>query len=627
LLAPAFGSIITGSMRTFFSLLAAVLSSAGLAAGSASASAASEDRVPNILLIVTDDQRAEGTLEVMPKTRYWFEHGGTRFTNAFSTTPLCCPGRASLFSGRYAHNHGVLTNGEFPVVSALDQRSTLQRYLKQAGYRTALIGKYFYSWNLSLPPPYVDEWTLFRAGYNDALFSVNGQGQRVPYSTDFISERSVQFLQQTEANDQQPWFLHIGTHAPHLSPQPEPAYVQAPVPAWSGDPGVHEADRTDKAPWVASYNPPYGDMFQGVQSIRERQLRTLMSVDDLVGTVFETLTAMGEEQNTIALFLSDNGFMWGDHSLGAEKRFPYTPSVKIPLMIRWPGHIAPATTDARLVANMDVAPTILGAAGLSLDPKFRLDGRSLLAPHSRDRLLLEYWRSPDGGPPPWASIRTPTQQYIEWYSDEGGSVTFQEFYDLAADPWQLQNLLADADPGNDPDVGTFSAMLASARSCGGRLCSPAASVSANAHDPHDVGGRLDLARLRYRRFDVGAPLKIRIETRRGWPPDLLRGGKNRIAVQIDTDGDPEPEYRVRIVLGGERLRGWLLGPDGKTTTLRVRRPNGRTLTFRIPGSSRANPAPGGGIRLRAKAIFFGLGSKCAGGCVDRLPDAGFGSSV
>lgn len=586
------------------------------------------DRRPNILLIVTDDQRAEGTLDVMPKTRYWFEQGGTRFSNAFATTPLCCPGRASLFSGRYAHNHGVRTNGEFRVVSELDQRSTIQRYLQEAGYRTALMGKFFYSWNLSLSPPFVDDWALFRAGYKDVFFRVNGQGQRVPYSTDFISERSVDFLQKAEEDDRQPWFLYIGTHAPHLSPQPAPAYELAAVPPWSGDPAVLEADRTDKAPWVATYNPPYGDVLAGVQSIRERQLRTLMSVDDLVGDVFETVEVLGEGQNTIAVFLSDNGYMWGDHSLGAEKRFPYTPSVQIPLFIRWPGHVSAGAIDTRLAANVDVAPTVLGAARLSVDPKFRLDGRSLLAPQTRERLLLEYWRSPDGGPPPWASIRTGTFQYIEWYSDEGGTVTFREFYDLPSDPWQLQNLLADADPANDPDVAALSAQLAADRTCSGKPCSPAGAVSAEAFDGNDVRGRLDLARLAYRRLDAGKPLKVRVETQRGWRKSILQKARSsRLLVQVDLDGDSRPDYRIRIVLAGERLRAWIIGPGGRIASLRVRRPNPRTVTFTVPGRSRANPDPGGGITLRARSVFFQPNSTCDPACVDRLPDAGFGSQV
>jgi arylsulfatase A-like enzyme len=586
---------------------------------------AEKDRPPNILLIVTDDQRAEGTLDVMPKTRYWFEQGGTRFSNGFATTTLCCPGRGSIFTGRYAHNHGIRTNGGWDVIQQLDQSSTLQRYLQQAGYRTALFGKYFYSWNLSVPPPYVDDWALFRGGYQNSFFNVNGTGQRVPYSTDFISERAVQFLQDTEAQDQEPWFLFVGTQAPHLVPQPEAGYALAPVPPWAGDPAVFEVDRTDKPPWVGAYNPSYGDTFPDVLGIRQQQLRTLMSVDDLVGTTFDTLTALGEDQDTLAFFLSDNGYMWGDHSLGAEKRFPYTPSVQIPFLMRWPGHVAPGATDPRLVANVDVVPTVLGAAGLSSDPAFPLDGRSLLAPQARDRLLLEYWRSPDGGPPGWASVRTTTYQYVEWYSDAGGAIAFQEYYDLIADPWQLQNLLADADPANDPDVAALSAQLTSDRACAGRSCSRARGVSAETLDDDDVSGQLDLARLAYRRADAGNPLKVRVETHRGWRTNVLRRrGSSRLLVQIDLDGDSRPEYRVRIVLTGRRLRAWIIGPSGRIGSLRVRKPNPRTLTFSIPGRSPANPDPGAGINLRTRSRFFDPGSKCHPACVDWAPDQGFG---
>jgi arylsulfatase A-like enzyme len=590
--------------------------------------APARDRPPNILLIVTDDQRAEGTLDVMPKTRYWFEQGGTRFSNGFATTTLCCPGRGSIFTGRYAHNHGIRTNGGWDVVQLLDQSSTLQRYLQQAGYRTGLFGKYFYSWNLSVPPPYIDDWALFRGGYQNAFFSVNGTGQRVPYSTDFISERAVRFLQDSEAQDRRPWFLYAGTQAPHLVAQPEAGYAQAPVPPWAGDPAVFETDRTDKPPWVGAYNPAYGDTFADNLGIRQQQLRTLMSVDDLIGTTFDTLTALGEEKDTLAIFLSDNGYMWGDHSLGSEKRFPYTPSVQIPLLMRWPGHVAPGATDPRLVANVDVVPTALGAAGLSADPAFPLDGRSLLAPQARERLLLEYWRSPDGGPPGWASIRTTTYQYIEWYSDQGGALAFQEYYDLIADPWQLQNLLADADPANDPDVAALSAQLAADRGCVGRACGPAGAVSADALDGDDVRGQLDLARLSYQRLDAGRPLKVRVETQRGWRPAILRrGGSSRLVVQMDLDGDSKPDYRVRIVLRNDRLRAWIIGPSGRVGSLRVARPSARTVSFSVPGRSRANPHPGGGISLSVRSVFFHRDSKCDPACVDLLPDRGLAPPV
>jgi hypothetical protein len=164
--------------------------------------------------------------------------------------------------------------------------------------------------------------------------------------------------------------------------------------------------------------------------------------------------------------------MWGEHGLGAEKRFPYTQSVQIPLLMRWPGRVAAGTTDGRLVANVDILPTVLQSAGISPDPAYPEDGVSLLTPGARSRLLLEYWRSPDGGPPGWASIRTPIYQYIEWYADDGVTRTATEYYDLVGDPWQLQNLLTDGDPSNDPNVSALSSQLALDRQCLGAACSP-----------------------------------------------------------------------------------------------------------------------------------------------------------
>jgi arylsulfatase A-like enzyme len=571
-----------------------------------------DENRPNVLLIVTDDQ--------------WFEQGGTRYSSAFATTPLCCPGRASLFSGRYAHNHGVRTNGGFPVVQQLDQRSTLQRYLQEAGYRTALMGKFFYSWNLSVPPPYIEDWALFRGGYNNAFFNVNGEGQRVPYSTDFIAERAVHFLGEREAKDQQPWFLYIGTQAPHLMPQPEPDYAQAPVPPWTGNPSVFEWDRTDKPPWVRAYNPPYGDTFNEVLALRQQQLRTLMSVDDLVGNVFDKLVSLEEDRDTLAIFISDNGFIWGEHTLGAEKRFPYTPSVQIPFFIRWPGQVPAGATDPRLAANVDVLPTVLRAAGLSPDRDFPIDGRSLLAPGARDRLLLEYWRSPDGGPPGWASIRTPSYQYIEWFADDGVTLMSREYYDLLSDPWQWQNLLADGDPGNDPNVAALSAQLAVDRGCNPPSCRVPHATGTEVLDADDVRGKLDLLQLAYRRLEPGGPLEITVVTRGGWRARTLRLGiPNRLSLHVDLNGDARPEYRARIVKTGGRLRAWLLGPEGRFRILPVRRVDARTVTFVVPTGA-ANPGPVG-VSIRARSVFFRPRTVCSRGCVDRVPDDGYAAQV
>src|SRR5918997_6132814 len=152
----------------------------------ASAQARVQSR-PNILIIITDDQR-RSTIRHMPKTRRWFARGGRHFLRAYATTPLCCPSRASIFTGRYAHNHGVENNA---LAQTLDQRTTIQRYLQRAGYHTALIGRYLNRWPLEEDPPYFDEWAYFSSSlghYYGGRWNVNGRVGTVPgYSTDYIA--------------------------------------------------------------------------------------------------------------------------------------------------------------------------------------------------------------------------------------------------------------------------------------------------------------------------------------------------------------------------------------------------------------------------------------------------------
>jgi hypothetical protein len=197
-----------------------------------------------------------------------------------------------------------------------------------------------------------------------------------------------------------------------------------------------------------------------------------MSVDDLVDRTFRTLQQLGELGNTLAFFLSDNGYLWGEHRIGDAKRFPYRQSIGVPFLMRWDGHVPAGTIDTRLAANIDIVPTVLGAAGIGRDPGYPLDGISLIGAAKRARLLVEYWRSPDApGVPTWASTLRSGSQYVEWYNDDG-SVSFREYYDLADDPWQLDNVLADGLPGNDPPVASLSNELAAARRCVGAACSP-----------------------------------------------------------------------------------------------------------------------------------------------------------
>ncbi|HEX9823834.1 MAG TPA: sulfatase [Actinomycetota bacterium] len=417
------------------------------------------EAAPNILVIVTDDQRL-GTVTPLPEIRRRFRAEGVEYPNATASTPVCCPSRASIMSGRYAHNHGVHDNHQ---ADAFDEAGSVQRYLHEAGYRTGILGKFLNGWDLERNPAYLDDWAIFTSSsnYHRSTWNVNGTVRSVPeYSTTFLRHRVVRYLEESEASDDAPWFLLVAPAAPHAPAQAEDRYRHVPFPAWPGNPATREADRSDKPPYLQAR--PAARPLAGVM---RRQLRTLLSVDLLVATVFDRLEELGE-QDTLALFLSDNGFLLGEHGW-TGKGVPYRASIGIPFFLRWPGRIAGGTSDDALVGTIDVAPTVLDAAGLGQATlETEMDGRSLLGPIERDAMLSEFWTA--GGPvPTWASIRTPAAQYVE-YEVEPGLVTFREYYDLVSDPWQLTNLLGDDDPTNDPpDVADLAARLAALRRCAG----------------------------------------------------------------------------------------------------------------------------------------------------------------
>lgn len=451
-------------------VLAAELFFAGMTIRQAAPAGAAESR-PNIVIIVTDDQRYSNTMRVMPSTRRLFWKGGVRMTNGFTTTPLCCPARASIMTGRYAHNHQVFTTKPGQA-EKLEQGSTVQRYLHDAGYQTALFGKYLNNWDISLPPPYFDNWSMIqmpaadpRGFYTGGTWNVQGDVRSVwKYSTDYLAQSALGFVDDMESRDQKPWMLYLGTPAAHGPAIPEREYRDSRVPEFKQDPTQREADRSDKPPFVQDRDTRY----RGVVVRRRRQLRTLISVDDMVRRLFERLDARNESANTLAFFISDNGLLWGDHGV-AGKSLPYSGSVRVPFMMRWPRSLPAGSTDDRLTANIDIAPTILEAAGLSPDDEYPMDGRSLLTAGERERILLEFWRLGKRTVPDWKALRNDTEQYTEYY-DSDGSVIFREYYDLARDPYQLQNILADADPLNDAPAEALRLQLSQDADCSGASC-------------------------------------------------------------------------------------------------------------------------------------------------------------
>ena len=421
---------------------------------------------PNILIILTDDERLHGGLEMLPAVRKWFGRDGTTFTDPFATTPLCCPSRAALLTGMYAHNTHVISNSQdLPTLQAV-QSFTMEHSLYDAGYRTGIFGKYFNGWPNDQNPAYFDRWALTPlVTYGGAEWNVEGTTETVnTYSTTFVRQQADSFLTENQTQGARPWFLYLAPMAPHMPATPEPKFANAPVPPLIMDPAMTEQDRSDKPPYVQRRSLRSRST---IERRRATMLRSLLSVNRLVSSVMGRLKAQGELDNTIAFFASDNGYMWGEHGVFG-KSAPYLPSNQVPLFMRWPGHVAAGAIDTRIVALLDIAPTVLDAA--RLPRPHPMDGIDLLdANLTRRDLLLEFWKYGHFRTPSWTAILTKRYEYIE-YTDEQGNVTFREYYDIAKDPYQLDNLLGDHVTSNDPDVAALSAKLAKLQTCAGASC-------------------------------------------------------------------------------------------------------------------------------------------------------------
>lgn len=414
------------------------------------------DHRPNILFVLTDDQPKE-TDWALRRTVDWLGGGGTEFTRAHANTPLCAPSRATIMSGRYAHHHGVLDTRH---PTRLDQHATVQRRLREAGYRTGLFGKYLNYWPTATNPPHFDEWLLQEpVAYYNGHYNDNGTVRNIPgYNTTVIKDRALAFLDKSRT-DQRPWFAYVATRASHELNIPERKYAHARVPEWGGRPSVLETGKADKPPFLRAAKHTFA---QGT-ALRARQLRTLLSVDDAMRDFHDKLRALGQLENTLVLFTSDHGLCWGDHGW-LRKSVPYRPSLEVPFRLSWPARGLDArAVDDRLTGHVDIAPTFLDAAGIA--PDTPLDGHSLLdRGNDRDHLLAEWWWNRQDQQPihTWASYIGRSEQYTEYYRGRldtegrpkgGGEVLFREYYDLGADPYQLTNLLHGASGAEERRLG------------------------------------------------------------------------------------------------------------------------------------------------------------------------------
>ena len=424
---------------------------------------------PDIVLVVTDDQRWD-TLWAMPRVQELLAARGVTFTNAFNTNPFCCPARASILKGAYSHGTRVYQNsGAFGPFPGFNDSSSIATWLDAAGYRTALIGKYFNGYTsakASYIPPGWDRWVTFAmnnsggGGFTNYDLSVDGSlihhgSLATDYSTDVLAGHADGFVRSTPADT--PLFLMFTPYAPH-----QPATVAARhAQAFQGlpphrPPSYDEEDVSDKPAFIRKLARLSASTKSRLDTLRLRQLRSLLAVDEAVARIVGALESEGRLGNTMIVFASDNGFLLGEHRWD-QKRVPYEESIRMPLVVRYDPLIGSPRNDPNLVLNIDLAPTFAELAGVSAPGA---EGSSLLgllndpAAAWRSDVLIE---NKGSAPPTYCGVRNAHWIYVQYSTGE------EELYDLVADPHQLQSRVADPSAAQ-----TLSAIRLRLR----ELCSP-----------------------------------------------------------------------------------------------------------------------------------------------------------
>jgi N-acetylglucosamine-6-sulfatase len=408
-----------------------------------------EDGPPNVIVILTDDQPEDSIPN--PNTIMPFLQGRALdpndhwvvFDHAYVNTPLCCPSRATMLTGRFPHHTGVIDNED---AQALDESSTIATWLHDAGYHTGLVGKYLNEYPFGGPgyvPPGWDRWTARRQGSLVTLYhgyTLIEQSREVrygqaedDYSTDVLAEKATAFIEQAPFD--RPFFLWFAPVAPHppwtAAPRDAGAFAGLPLPV---SPAFGEADVSDKPRWVRALPRPDAAASAAIRANHRRSYAALLAVDDAVRQIMAAVRARGELGDTVIVFTTDNGLAFGEHRW-LRKSCPYDACVRVPLLIRVPG--VEHRTDSAIVSAVDLAPTIAELAGAT--PATSLDGVSLvrlLTSGSREGLPGELYAefAGDDTIPPWWEIRTRRFAYVELGTGE------RELYALRDDPAELLNV-------------------------------------------------------------------------------------------------------------------------------------------------------------------------------------------
>lgn len=482
--------------------LVAVLAGRGPEPAAAQGEPASEP--PNIVLIESDDQDLR-SMQFMPKTNRLLGEKGATFPVQIASWPLCCPSRATTFTGQYPHNHGVLGNRGAPLggFDRFKNETAMPVWLQNAGYYTAHIGKFLNGYEGSAVgvPPGWSEWHGSKDTYTFYGYKLLEDGELVQYgsrdedpdnpaqpemySTDVYTDKAVKLIED-RAPSRVPFFLSLAYLAPHSgAPQPnndsgpsqcvgtaKPAVrhlgdlASEPIPA---PPNFNEADTTDKPNSIRKRNPMTDEQLARVARNYRCRMESLLAVDDGVAEIIEALRDTGELKNTVVIYTSDNGFFHGEHRLPNGKNRVYEEAVKVPLLMRGPG-IDPGITVDELTVNTDIAATIADYA--NADPLVRVDGRSLVKlmdepQHLFGReVLIEQFSSigEDGEPEgiQYSAVRTQRYKYVENATGE------LELYDLELDPYELDN--QKDNPAYDKIQIALAKRLDVLRDCAGSSC-------------------------------------------------------------------------------------------------------------------------------------------------------------
>jgi N-acetylglucosamine-6-sulfatase len=450
---------------------------------------------PNFLVILIDDLRydefgAGGHPYMKTPNVDRLADEGALFERAFHTTPICSPNRASIVTGQYASRHGIIDNVARDAMSHRLPNYHLE--LRKAGYETAHIGKWHMG-NDGMPRPGYDTWVSYDGHGRIENPTLNHDGKYVEhrgYITDIMNELAVEFLERKRSKPFSLFFAHKAVHPdakqaadgtfgisddggyiaaprhrdlyrdaifPKTPNMLAPADVIRQKPAWAEAFGLKESERARQI--LAALNA-------GEQEEIRQRARMMASVDEGVGAILDVLERQGRLDDTFIVFLGDNGYFFGEHGLGPERRFAYEEGIRSPFVVRYPRKVKAGSRRSELVICQDIAPTMLELAGRK--PGAQIQGRSLLPLFAtkgkgarvgnnagklagkdggklaawRKSFLIEYWAEQAM---PWLvgmtykAVRTDRYKYLHWVN-RGREGELDELYDLERDPYEIRNL-------------------------------------------------------------------------------------------------------------------------------------------------------------------------------------------